>query len=291
MRGFKAFLRGMRCRDKQYEENTDYEENGGQICHSGMMHFCEDPLDVLQYYRLVDKNGYMIDLAEVEAPDDEVQRMNSKSASRKLHVGSKLSLEQWIEEAVRVREDGKMSRYTDDGFEKDILQEVSCLHGKFVATDLVDKVVACSGNNPHIGTLGGCSTIATSGEYANIMATGWESMIASTGDNSIIGALGGHSRVYAGGDDTRIVAAGSHSVVRATGKRSVVVNIGDEGYAAGELGDWITLAEYKETWPSPERYVVCVRSAQIDGEVLKPGVLYTLKHEEFIEVSEVKNDH
>ena len=46
MKGYKGFRKGMVCRDKQYAENTVFEEEKAVICHSGM-HFCENPLDVL----------------------------------------------------------------------------------------------------------------------------------------------------------------------------------------------------------------------------------------------------
>lgn len=55
IKGYKAFNRGMICKGKQYEENTTYEENGNKICEAGVMHFCENPFDVLDYYHLLMK--------------------------------------------------------------------------------------------------------------------------------------------------------------------------------------------------------------------------------------------
>ena len=46
-KGYKAFKPGMICMDKQYAENTDYEEAGGNICGKGMMHYCVNPFDCL----------------------------------------------------------------------------------------------------------------------------------------------------------------------------------------------------------------------------------------------------
>lgn len=67
VKGYKAFNKGMECRGKQYEENTTYKENGNEICKAGVMHFCEEPFDVLNYYSLVDENGDISDFADVEA--------------------------------------------------------------------------------------------------------------------------------------------------------------------------------------------------------------------------------
>ena len=59
MKGYKAFEKGMICRGKQYTENTVFEEDAAEICKRGM-HFCKYPLDVLEYYPLVDKRRHVL---------------------------------------------------------------------------------------------------------------------------------------------------------------------------------------------------------------------------------------
>lgn len=54
MKGYKAFGKSMICRGKRYSENTVFEEKA-EVCMSGM-HFCKNPLDVLDYYPLVNEN-------------------------------------------------------------------------------------------------------------------------------------------------------------------------------------------------------------------------------------------
>lgn len=56
MRGYKAFEKGLICKGKQYAENTVFEEEKAEICNSGM-HFCKYPLDVFDYYPLIDNKG------------------------------------------------------------------------------------------------------------------------------------------------------------------------------------------------------------------------------------------
>ena len=48
MKGYKGFSRGMVCRDKQYQENTEFTEPEAKICESGM-HFCPNPFDVWSF--------------------------------------------------------------------------------------------------------------------------------------------------------------------------------------------------------------------------------------------------
>ena len=71
MKGYKAFGPGLVCRGKQYKENTTFEEPNAIICESGM-HFCENPLDVLDYYPLLNDDAKPNEFAEVEALADTV---------------------------------------------------------------------------------------------------------------------------------------------------------------------------------------------------------------------------
>lgn len=89
MKGYKGFSKGLVCRGKQYAENTVFEEPTASLCNSGM-HFCENPLDVLDFYPLIDNNGEMNDFAEVEALDD-AKGDGKKFVSTKLKIGAKLS--------------------------------------------------------------------------------------------------------------------------------------------------------------------------------------------------------
>ena len=87
MKGFKGFEKDFSCKGKQYEENTTYEEHGVGCCHKGVMHFCEDPWEVLNHYDLVDDNGNFSEFAEVEALG-QVWNDGEKRATNKIHIGS-----------------------------------------------------------------------------------------------------------------------------------------------------------------------------------------------------------
>ena len=95
MKGYKAFDEGLVCRGKQYAENTVFEENEAVICQKGM-HFCAEPMDVLDYYPPESE------FAEVEAPDEAVTDDNRKYATKKLKVGSKMSLKELISAQVEI---------------------------------------------------------------------------------------------------------------------------------------------------------------------------------------------
>ena len=116
MKGYKGFDPDFKCNNKQYAENTEYEEKGGAICGAGVMHFCETPLDVLDYYPLLNDECKLNRFAEVTALD-EVQIKDNKRAAKKIKIGAEFSLRDFIKAAVsvcieRTGQDAKASGYS-----------------------------------------------------------------------------------------------------------------------------------------------------------------------------------
>lgn len=99
MKGYKAFEKGLVCKGKQYAENTIFEEENAEVCESGM-HFCENPLDVLDYYPLIDNNGELTEFAEVEALDEVLTDDNKKYCTKKLKIGAKLDLPAFVKASI-----------------------------------------------------------------------------------------------------------------------------------------------------------------------------------------------
>lgn len=95
MKGYKAFDKGLVCRGKQYAENTVFEEDEAVICQKGM-HFCAEPMDVFNYYPPESE------FAEVEAPDEAATNDGRKYVTKKLKVGSKMSLKELISAQVEI---------------------------------------------------------------------------------------------------------------------------------------------------------------------------------------------
>ena len=87
MKGYKGFEKGLVCRGKQYAENTVFGEDEAEICNSGM-HFCELPHQVFEHY----SPGKNHEFAEVEALDEAFTDDNRKYCTKKLKVGTKVSV-------------------------------------------------------------------------------------------------------------------------------------------------------------------------------------------------------
>ena len=101
MKGYKGFRKGLICKGKQYAENTIIEESEAYICVNGMR-FCINPLDLLDHYPLIDDNGEMCEFAEVEALDETLTNDEKKYCTKKLKIGARLSLAEFIKASFDV---------------------------------------------------------------------------------------------------------------------------------------------------------------------------------------------
>ena len=265
MKYFKAFNKGMTCRGKQYEENKEYEENGGEICGAGMMHFCETPFDTLDYYPLIDSDGNFSEFAEVE-PLAEIVKDSNKCASKKIKIGAKLSFKDFIKAGVEVLiEKTKFEKPTE--------------------SDLTDKgekfaQIGSSGDGAKIGSSGDGAKIGSSGYGAQIGSSGDGAQIGSSGDGAQIGSSGNWAKIGSSGYGAKIGSSGDGAKIKMEGNRSVASAIGARCQISGKKGDWIVLAEW-DVDDNGEFYPKCVKAGQIDGETLKEDVMYRLEDGEF----------
>ena len=156
LNGYKAFEPGMICKGKQYQENTDYEEEGGEICEKGMMHYCVNPFDVLNFYPLVNDSGKVSDFAAVKSLEEPVSGDGWKFATKKIHIGVKLGLPGFVKACI------------------DYLKEETI--GKAPNSTV---------------SIGDSAKIGSSGDYAKIESSGEDSVICCAGHDSAVKAKAG----------------------------------------------------------------------------------------------------
>ena len=190
-KGYKAFNPGMICNDKQYAENTDYEEVGGKICEKGMMHYCVNPFDVLNFYDLVDESGKFSDFAEVNALDQPISGSDGKFATKKLHIGAKLSFAGFIKACI------------------DYTKEQTIVN--------MPKSDVTTGDCAQIGSSGDCAQIGSSGESAKIGSSGDCAQIGSSGDSAQIGSSGHYAKIGSSGHFAQIGSSGDYAQIGSSG--------------------------------------------------------------------------
>ena len=181
MKGYKGFRKGLICKGKQYAENTIFEESEANICVNGM-HFCKNPMDVLDHYPLIDDNGEMCEFAEVEALDETLTNDEKKYCTKKLKIGARLSLAEFI-------------RASFDVTYRQIKEEVESVSDK-------EK-------SGHWATLAG-------GDGSKLAGGNWATLAG--GDNAKLAGgnraklAGGYNAKLAGGDNAKL-AGGEHSIM------------------------------------------------------------------------------
>ena len=251
MKGFKAFGKGLVCRGKQYRENTVFEEEKAVICQSGM-HFCENPLDVLDYYPLVDSNGDVVEVAEVEALDECQTDDNKKYCTKKLKIGFKLSLSEFVKAAI------------DFAFEK---SDDKVLTGDYAK-------LASSGDYAQLASLGYVAKLASSGDYAKHASSGYGAQLASSGD---------YAQLAGSGYGAKLASSGYGAKLASSGNGAVIAGIGKLNTAKGKKGSWLVLAEWGYNDIEGKYIPICVKAAQIDGVEIKEDTFYKLENGEFKE--------
>ncbi|MEK8206746.1 hypothetical protein NST41_14225 [Paenibacillus sp. FSL L8-0696] len=271
-KGFKAFDKGLVCRGFQYEEGKAFEMEGRiEPCNRGF-HFCENPLDVLEYYPLINRDGEVTEFAEVEAVGD-LKTDGNKSVTNKLRIGAKLGLPGFIKASV----DFLWEKCSSSPTESD------------------------SGFNARLASSGDSAQLASSGRYARLASSGDSARLASSGDSAQLASSGRYAQLASSGDSARLASSGRYAQLASSGRYAQLASSGDSaqldlkgsdsvGAAIGSgmnqirglVGCWITLAEW--VWIDDKLTPLCVKTAQIDGEIIKADTWYTLQDGQFVEV-------
>ena len=292
MKGYKAFHKGLICKDKQYKENTVFEEKEAIPCVTGM-HFCENPMDVLTYYPLIDDEGEFSDFAEVEALDEVKTDNDKKFCTTRLKIGAKLSFAGFINACVDFILE--KTRYEPDECDEDYAQIGSSGYSaKIGSSGDYAKIgssgdyakIGSSGYSAKIGSSGYSAKIGSSGDYAQIGSSGYSAQIGSSGYSAKIGSSGDSAKIGSSGYSAQIGSSGDYAQIKCTGDDSVVCCAGYNSCASAKKGCWITLSEWKYSKEKDRFVPTCVKTEYVDGEKIKEDTMYSLKDGEFVEVCE-----
>ena len=253
IKGYKAFGKGLICNPdgvaKQYKEHTTFEEDGDVNlgpCRKGVMHFCEDPFDILGHYPLFNSDGEITEIAEVEAVGD-VRNYGNQSITNKLHIGAKLNLKGFVKACV----DFTIEK-TKFEIDKDSDSDIS------------------SGYSAKIGSSGDSAKIGSSGDSAKIGSSGYSAKIGSSGDSAQIGSSGDSAQITSEGKNSVVMAAGFDSMAKAKIGSWIT------------LAEWVRVNNADKTIWKPK----CVKTEYVDGEKIKEDTFYKLIDGEFKEVKE-----
>lgn len=294
--GFKGFNPDMTCRGKQYSENAVFEElDKPKLCVYGI-HFCKNPLDVLEYYDLVDRDGNPNAFAKVEALAP-CESAGGKSVTSKLRIGAEIGIPGLCKAAVEymshedsVRDCNHQSGDCDHQVQlgdrsyqaqhRFYCRQVQNGYGSYQAQSGDNSLQVQTGNYSRQAQSGCDSRQAQCGYCSQQVQTGNYSRQIQSGDYSYQTQSGNHSIQTQTGNYSRQASVGSQCAATATGKNSLVAVLGEYGRARGVKGCMLVLAEYDY-----RGVIKCVKATRVDGLMIKENVWYALKNGEFVEVN------
>lgn len=272
---YKAYNHDMTCKGFKFEEGKTYEEDEAIICQKGF-HFCENPLDVLDYYPLINDECEPNCFSEVEPLDKVIESdegKNTKCCSRKIKVGAKLSLNEFIEDCFS---------YINENPENNDNCYITSKNEKFpeVSISKLYSRVLIGGDFSKAAINGAYSQVASSGVKSQININGEYSKVLTTGEYSRVTTNGFCSRVFSSGDNSIITSIGTSNSIATSGQNSIIINLSLDGIAKAAKGSFITLVEYDD-----ERNPICVKTRKVDGKTIKENTWYKLENGKFVEVN------
>lgn len=301
IRGYKGFDKDLKCRGFQYEIGKEYECEKAIICLEGF-HFCERPLDVLEYYGPIE-NCVQNRFCEVEGSGDfDRSEKGDKLCCTKIKIIRELTLEELIGEGMKELGDdivkiSKLNQFT-----------------RFVSNNDVHSLAFNSFEHSVALNTGHCSMVGNLGIRSSALSTGNDSIASSSGPfgfakNKGVRAMAITSSLYSVsdtvGDCSLSVSTGYGSLAANEGNMSVAISTGQDSQAStegldsvaivtganakakGKLGCWIVLTE-RDNQPEGKFLIKDIKGFKVDGEQIKPDTYYTLVDGKPVEVVENK---
>ena len=293
--GYKAYDPGLVCRGYQYEEGKTYKKNGHGVCVGGVTHYCVNPFDVLNHYPLVRNDGKFSEFTTVEAIDEPVTDDGRKFATSTIKIGVKLGFAGFVKACIDFVYEKTIKNMPSDKVETGGSAQIGSSGGfaqigssggfAQIGSSGDYAKIGSSGNFAKIGSSGDSAQIGSSGNSAKIGSSGDSAQIGSSGGFAQIGSSGGFAKIGSSGDSAQIGSSGNFAKIDISGNTSVGAAIGLNSIIKGAVGNWITLAEWAYDSDKQRCAPVCVKSAQIDGEIIKADTWYKLADGEFVEVA------
>lgn len=283
IKGYKGFDKGLVCRDKQYAENTVFDEDDAALCESGMC-FYENPLNVLKYYPYYDSvTKSFSEYAEVEAPEDVIESNGEKSVTKQLKIGSKISFDELIKAGVefnlsKAKSDKEKSIATGDcsGAIATGRHSGAMVVGNYSGASAVGDCSGAIAVGDYSGTsvTGKFSGASATGSCSGASVTGWRSGAMVVGDCSGASVTGWNGGAMVVGDDSQAMCKNN----------SVAMAIGRDSMAKGDIGCYIVLTEVKWDSETDEYEIIDCKCFKVDGEIIKADTFYKLVDGKPVEV-------
>jgi len=311
VKGYKGFDKDLKCRNFQYEIGKEFEEQGEpSTCNNGF-HYCENPLDVFNYYAPTNGNRF----TEVIGKDKfSYHTDDSKVATSKIEIGLEVSMSSLINGAVKfIFSKAKEVTENSSATSGYGANSATSGYGANSATSGYGANSATSGDRANSATSGYGANSATSGRYANSATSGYSANSATSGRyansatsgysaNSATSGYGANSATSGYGANSATSGYGANSATSGryansatsgdransatsgygansatSGEGCISAALNANGKAKASLGSFIVLAEYVDDNKGYELWKpIDVKAFKVDGKKIKADTYYKL---------------
>ena len=179
IKGYKGFEKDMTCRDFQYEEGKEYEEDKAEACKTGF-HACEYPLDCFGYYA----PGTSV-YHEVEQSGKLSKSSNdSKVAATKIKIGARIGIPGLVQAAIEYTTE--RTKQTEDAHNTG-----NCGASSNTGYRGASSNIGYRGASSNTGDYGASSNTGNCGASSN---TGYRGTCEANHPNSVAAAWGPESK-------------------------------------------------------------------------------------------------
>ena len=303
MKVYKATDKDMKCLGFQYELGKTAEVEGDiELCKNGL-HACEMPLDVLGYYAPGDGSRYFE--AELEDASSEKRSDDTKRVGKKLTLSAEIGLPGLVkaqveyvkaqcrfDNAIKNANNEKKNHATGERGAASATgwsgaASATGWRGAASATGWRGAASAtgwrgaasATGDSGAASATGWSGAASATGWSGAASATGWSGAASATGERGAASATGWRGAASATGERGAASATGDSGAASATGKYCVAMTTGFFGRVMGNIGNAIVCVERRYNGE-----IAAILAGIVDGETLKPGVWYTVKNGEWVEV-------
>lgn len=248
--GYKGFEKGLVCRDKQYKENTVFEEPEARLCETGM-HYCTNPLDVLFYYPIIDGEASPAEYAKVtdlrtskeKEKEDDWKSSDSKKCTNKIKIGNIIPFEDYCKlcaidpKFFAIHGVILLNNFADFYNHSYLIADGSPLIFSFGMTNTIYNskgycYIATFGNQSRVfNHAGACKLrieshrgqIFNKGEHSEILINGNKNLNRNTGYHNMIRFCGNDNTFLNNGDINTIFLDGNNNTIEIKGKFNRII--------------------------------------------------------------------
>lgn len=238
MKGYKGFNKNFTCLDKKYEVGENYSEDKVELCESGM-HFCENPIDCLEYYNPIYHSRYCQVTADNVSPEvDNTFSGDSKRVCGTLQIDKEIGITDIIKDGIEyIREksifenntlaDPRKFLYLESKFNFDDNMLPFAYKEQFqLAVSAKFMSASMMAYHSKIVSSGDCNSLSASGDEDVLISSGSSTQLAIAGDSSEMITAARRNKSASSGLCAKITSFGHLSYLASSGDRNMILSYG-----------------------------------------------------------------